>query len=601
MEEQKSKKKALPIVVMICITVMVIAIGSYALWQMTKKQSGRNVVGTACLSIDIEDESGDISLQNQYPISDADGANTNPYTFTVTNNCDQAVNYIVALESLPATNNESSSYLDYDYIRLQLDNDSPLTYGSLEGITNDNGVRDTKEITHHTLGAGESVTHNLRIWVKEDTPLQNEDESYNTEKFFYGKVKVLAGQGIEGNQESLASGLKLLSDPNEPDVTLSNIQVGDLVGYQTEQFYIIGIDDNNIKLLSRYLINVGDHQNQNVTSGLQSAELVWTRPSLTSGPVEYREESEERYYYGGVPFSGDSYWWDNDNNDLVSPYSQNSFVYNDQSSISNYINGYVNTLTTMGLNVTNGTLLSLEELSTLCNTTITTSGNYSSQCPNYIFETTYWLGNVYDVYGVWRVRANGDVYSDSYYNGDYGVRPVITVNLGGSNNSSVGNALTYPLSGALDNGATYLLTSDNKLTLGGKSSFTDDDEIKTEIAYDVLSSNYNLEGDLLEMLADFFIDLYRGKGSYNSLYEDLSEEMTDEEALEEFGVSKSDILSNIGLLQNIVGVNTVEFTDDVTYISSSKYILGFVHATKAIVSSAANVSFSDGNITIERR
>ncbi len=432
-EEQIKKKKALPIVVMICITLMLIAIGSYALWQMTKKQTNKNVVGTACLSIDIEDESGDISLQNQYPMSDANGANTNPYTFTIKNNCDQDVNYIVALESLPAGNNESSNYLDYDYIRVKLDNDSPLTYGSLEGITNDNGVRDTKEITHHTLGAGESIEHSLRIWVKEDTPLQNEDESYNTEKYFYGKVKVIAGQGIEGDQQSVASGLKLLTDPNEPDVTLSNIQVGDLVGYQTEQFYVIGIDGNNVKLLSRYLINVGNHQNQNVTSGLQSAKLGYTRPSLTSGPKNYRYKAEDEgpySYYGAVPFSSSNYWWDNNNGTWVSPYTENSFVYNENASISNYVNGYVQTLQTMGLDVTNGTLMSVQEFGSLCeNDNILNDYDYS-YCPSYLFETTYWLGSAKGNNDVWNVFADDNLISNDYSNGSsFGVRPVITVNL----------------------------------------------------------------------------------------------------------------------------------------------------------------------------
>ena len=456
-EEQIKKKKALPIVVVICITVMVIAIGSYALWQMTKKQSGRNVVGTTCLSIDIEDESGDISLLNGWPISDSDGANTNPYTFTVTNNCDQAVNYIVALESLPATNNESSNYLDYDYIRVKLDNDSPLTYGSLEGITNDNGVRDTKEITHHTLGANESVTHNLRLWVYENTPLKNDDGSYNTEKYFYGKIRVVAGQNIEGDQIA-SSGLKLLTDPNEPDVTINNIQVGDRVGYQTEQFYVIGIDGNNVKLLSRYLLNVGDYTNQIETQGLQNAELGYTRPDVNENlRIEYGDEEEDCYcddegedeetgeclgeevcdqvinnYYGAVPFSSSNYWWEGDWNtgSWVSPYTENSFLYNEQASISNYVNGYVQTLQTMGLSVTNGTLLSLEDMSILCNTTITTDGDYQEQCPSYLFETTYWLGSAYGSDSVWLVDAHGTLNYDLYSSDDfYGVRPVITVNL----------------------------------------------------------------------------------------------------------------------------------------------------------------------------
>ncbi len=424
-EEQIRKKKTLPIVIVfVLLTVSIILLGSYALWQMTKKQTNKNVVGTTCLSIDIEDESGDISLQNQYPMSDADGANTNPYTFTVTNNCDQDVNYIVALESLPAGNNESSSYLDYDYIRLQLDNDSPLTYGLLEGITNDNGVRDTKEITHHTLGAGESVTHNLRLWVDENTPLQNEDESYNMEKYFYGKIKVIAGQNINGDSAIpiAANNLKLLSDPNEPDVTINNIQVGDRVGFGTEQFYVIEIDGNNVKLLSRYLLNVGDYANPEGTQGLQYAELGTTRTNVSdiNSIIEYIYNSGYNIYYGAVAFSDDSEFNE----------SLDNYVYSNKASISNYVNSYVNTLGEMGLNITDGRLLSLDDVRAICDE-FHGQGNNSTNCPSYLFETSYWIGNIYArPDSIYVIDPDGYVDKYSYYQNDmYGVRPVITVTL----------------------------------------------------------------------------------------------------------------------------------------------------------------------------
>ena len=279
--EEKKKKKILPIVVLICIAIVIVAMGSYALWQMTAKQSGRNVVGTTCLSIDIENESEGITIANGWPMSDADGANTDPYTFTIRNKCDQAVNYIVALESLPAGENEPDDYLDYDYIRVKLDRGMANTYGALENATNDNGVRDTKEITHHTLAANGSVTHNLRIWVKEDTPLQNEDESYNTEKYFYGKVKILAGQGIAGDAPVT---IGVVGEGNINTVG-TEVQIGD------EHFYVIGDDENvsgNVKLLAKYNLLVGDNETTDLfADGEESCE---------SSGGEWDDRTEICYY-----------------------------------------------------------------------------------------------------------------------------------------------------------------------------------------------------------------------------------------------------------------------------------------------------------------
>ena len=295
MEEERKKKKVLPIVALICVAIMVIALGSYALWQMTKKQTNKNVVGTACLSINLENESGDISIENGWPVSDSEGANTDPYMFTVTNHCEEAVNYVVALESLEAdtANGESSDYLDYNYIRVKLDNGSPKTYGTLEGITSDSGVRATKEIVHHTLEGGASEEHSLRLWVKEDTPLQNEDESYNTDKYFYGRVKIIAGQNISGDTPVTIGVLS-----GDVNTVGSEVQIGD------EHFYVLGDDEKisgNVKLLAKYNLLVGQsryfadsiHSEEDCESagGEWTKELCFVSNSVNSETPGYNRQS----------------------------------------------------------------------------------------------------------------------------------------------------------------------------------------------------------------------------------------------------------------------------------------------------------------------
>ena len=192
----------------------------------------------------------------------------------------------------------------------------------------------------------------------------------------------------------------------------------------------IGIDGNNVKLLSRYILNVGNHPNPIVPLGLQSAELGLTRPSLTSEPIDYYVNDNTVFHYGGVPFTNSLYWWDSSNSTYVSPYTINSFVYNEQASISNYVNDYVNTLITKGLDVTNGTLLSLEEASILCHKTITGPGGYLGDCPNYLFETSYWLGSVQNSFLMWSTNPGGSLHGLSAGTDNYiGVRPVITISL----------------------------------------------------------------------------------------------------------------------------------------------------------------------------
>ena len=81
--------------------MLLVAIGiTYAYWLITKNQTGENVISSACLDISLTEEENDITLTNQFPLSDEDGAALTPYTFTVTNNCNTSIDYQVALESI---------------------------------------------------------------------------------------------------------------------------------------------------------------------------------------------------------------------------------------------------------------------------------------------------------------------------------------------------------------------------------------------------------------------------------------------------------------------------------------------------------------------
>ena len=329
-EEEQKKKMIMPVVALVIVAVLVIALGSYAYWQITRKQQNRNVVGTACLNISFS-ESNDINLVNQYPMTDEEGAGTTPYTFTITNECNAPVNYVVGLESIEDENTSFGDYLNYSYLRLQLNNESALTYGSLNDLTNDSPrnytLRATKKIKEGTLGANDDVTYELRLWIDEDTPAQNNDETLNTGKYFFGKVIVTAGQ-IVNNNNSSAIGV-VSGDINTAG---SEVKIGD------EHFYVIGDDEEtsgNVKLLAKYNLLVGiyevvddaiDTQNECVSMGknwdygsntcrdiltyddnfsnynLQSSEAVGYRCEEYSKYIEYDTDDEETCLAAGMEF-----------------------------------------------------------------------------------------------------------------------------------------------------------------------------------------------------------------------------------------------------------------------------------------------------------
>ena len=91
----KEKNKIIAIVILILITLIALTASSYALLTKSYKSKTLSVsVGT--LKVDFT-EGNAINLDNTKPMSDSDGMNTTPYTFTITNSGNINAYYTVGL------------------------------------------------------------------------------------------------------------------------------------------------------------------------------------------------------------------------------------------------------------------------------------------------------------------------------------------------------------------------------------------------------------------------------------------------------------------------------------------------------------------------
>ncbi len=197
MNNPKKKKILLLTSLIVLLVGFILLLGTYALWQVTEKQTDRNALETACLSITFADNSAGLNQNAMWPTTDSDGANLEPYTFTITNNCDMSVNYVIALEELADTDTQNPVYTNPAYVRVQIDSKVPAAYSSLTDMPDDTSpnlgytILDTRRLTAKPLGPHASRTHELRTWLAENTP----ETQMNSE--FLSKVKVIGGQGIE--------------------------------------------------------------------------------------------------------------------------------------------------------------------------------------------------------------------------------------------------------------------------------------------------------------------------------------------------------------------------------------------------------------------
>ena len=107
MQESISKdKNKLKIFSSLLIIVLLIMGVSFAVFQNFARQSGTNNLGaTNCFSVTFEGVNNAINLANDYPIPDSEGLERNPYTFKVTNNCNQYLTLSIGVETLSTSEN----------------------------------------------------------------------------------------------------------------------------------------------------------------------------------------------------------------------------------------------------------------------------------------------------------------------------------------------------------------------------------------------------------------------------------------------------------------------------------------------------------------
>ena len=169
------------------LLVMLIGV-AYAFWQVAITQDNPNILTTlACLDTTLTDETDAIYFTNEHPISNAAGMARDPYSFTVTNICDNPVNVDITLEVL------GNSTLNHDYIRGSvnrmgsiIDNSDVMT-GFDTMLPSILGATSYVMIDNVTLTPDENQTFDLRLWLDRETPYE---EGRN--KIMHAKIVVVA-------------------------------------------------------------------------------------------------------------------------------------------------------------------------------------------------------------------------------------------------------------------------------------------------------------------------------------------------------------------------------------------------------------------------
>lgn len=161
-----NKKKIMIIVSSIILVLVALFTTTYSLFYKEDVAANPSNYSTGILQIEATSLSDTISLDSALPMTDEEGIETTPYVFSIKNTGNIDYKFDVKLLST------SSNTINSQYIKLNIDNGSPVTLSSLtNSIIKSNVV----------VKAKESINITLRVWLSKDTPNTEIGKTFNSQ------------------------------------------------------------------------------------------------------------------------------------------------------------------------------------------------------------------------------------------------------------------------------------------------------------------------------------------------------------------------------------------------------------------------------------
>ena len=171
MEELEKNINKRKIYISLLVSVICIISVSYAFFVLYLRQTDNNAVtALSCFTSTLTEENSAINLSNEFPIKDEDGMKKTPFTFKITNNCN---NYVKAYITIDPLNEGTANYILSKYMKANVS-----TKGSTDGTSLIIGNQNTKVLDNkHNgyivkevgLNSNESKEFDLRLWIDYDT------------------------------------------------------------------------------------------------------------------------------------------------------------------------------------------------------------------------------------------------------------------------------------------------------------------------------------------------------------------------------------------------------------------------------------------------
>ena len=245
MNQRLKQYKKIRIILSVLLVVILLIGTSFAIFQNFARQSGTNNLGaTSCFSVTFEGVNNAINLANDYPIPDSEGLERNPYTFKVTNNCNQYLTLSIGVETL-STSEIPSNLIKGVIVKNGVIPTSASILSSGKTMEAQNGGT-AYELLTDGLAAKVSKTYDLRLWFDESMTKEQ-----GASKKYQGKVIVGATTEVEPSKnlrEAIQANNEVMTPITTPGAAISTADealLASAVDDNGTSYYFRGAVTNN--------------------------------------------------------------------------------------------------------------------------------------------------------------------------------------------------------------------------------------------------------------------------------------------------------------------------------------------------------------------
>ena len=281
----KAKKKQIIVTALLIAICLVTLVGSsYALFTRTFTSTKKISVQAGTLKVDFV-EGNRINLSNVAPMSDSDGMNTTPYTFTITNSGSVAAYYTIRNEE------DSSNTLNNKYIKYRLISDS---YDSGIKTLDTMGSSYYMLSSENTLAVGKSITYKLYLWLSSEADNEAQNKTYQSKIVVQSTTNsisetvattLLKGVGDNGSIDA--------SDPEQTFIT--GTDPNNYIWYSGKLWRAVSIDpsDNSVKLVTQWNISAVSYNEEGNANFKGSIIEQWLNDTSIDGFLGNLREPEK--------------------------------------------------------------------------------------------------------------------------------------------------------------------------------------------------------------------------------------------------------------------------------------------------------------------